>query len=77
MKIIPTCRVEFLIFLILLVFAGPVGWTENMTKTELNTTTKDQTSGCGCTDPENFWLPIPTFDENQKDLRKPVFLQYI
>jgi len=30
------------------VFAGPVHWTKNMTKTELNPTAKDQTAGCSC-----------------------------
>jgi len=54
------------------VFAGPVDWTENMTETELNTTTKDQTTSCGCTDPENFQLPVPRFDEKWKDQRKLV-----
>jgi hypothetical protein len=45
-----------------IVFAGPVAWTEKKTETELNTTAKDQTSGCGCTNPETFRLPVTGFD---------------
>jgi len=54
------------------VFTGPVDWTENMTKTELNATAKDQTTGCSCPDPEFFQLPVPRFDENWKDRKRPV-----
>jgi len=49
------------------VFAGPVGWTENMTKTELNPTAKDWTTSCGCADSEIFRLPVLRFDEKWKD----------
>jgi hypothetical protein len=48
---------------LLLVFAGPVHWTENMTETELNPTAKDQTAGCSCTDSEHFRLPVAKFVE--------------
>jgi len=47
-----------------LVFAGPVDWTENFTETELDTTAKDRTTGCGCPDSESFQLPVLRFDEN-------------
>ena len=47
-----------------LVFAGPVDWTENFTETELDTTAKDRTTGCGCPDSESFWLPVLRFDKN-------------
>ena len=50
-----------------LVFAGPVHWTENMTETELNPTAKDQTTGCSCTDSENFQVPVARFVEKWKD----------
>jgi len=49
------------------VFAGPVDWTEKMTKTEPNATAKDRTTGCGCSDPEIFWLPVARFHEKWKD----------
>jgi len=39
-----------------LVFAGSVAWTEKKTETEPNTTEKDRTNGCGCTNSEVFWL---------------------
>jgi len=50
-----------------LVLAGPVDWTENMTKTELNPTAKDQTTSGGCPDPEVFQLLVPRFDKKRKD----------
>jgi len=46
------------------VFTGPVDWTENFTETELDTTAKDRTTGCGCPDSESFRLPVLRFDEN-------------
>jgi len=46
----------------LIVFAGPVDWTEKMTKTKPNATTKDWTTGCSCTNPETFQLPVTRFD---------------
>ena len=55
------------------VFAGPVHWTKKMTETELNPTTKDQTTGCSCPNFEIFWLPVAMFVEKSKDQKKPVF----
>jgi len=49
------------------VFAGPVDWTKNITKTKLNPTAKDWMTGWGCPDPEVFWLPVPRFDKKRKD----------
>ena len=54
------------------VFTGPVHWTEKMTKTKLNPTAKDQTTGCGCPNFEIFWLPVAMFVEKLKDGKKPV-----
>jgi len=54
-------------WLLHVVFAGPVHWTENMTETKLNPTAKDWTTGCSCTDSENFQLPVARFVEKWKD----------
>jgi len=59
-----------------LVFAGPVHWTENMTKTKLNPTAKDWTTSCSCTDSENFQLPVARFVEKWKDQKRPVQTSY-
>jgi len=56
---------------LLLVFAGPVHWTENMTKTKLNPTAKDQTASC--TDSEKFQLPVARFVKKWKDRKRPVW----
>jgi len=56
----------------LVVFAGPVHWTKNMTETKLNTTAKDQTAGCSCTNSEKFWLPVARFVEKWKDPKRLV-----
>jgi len=58
------------------VFAGSVHWTKKKTETELNATKKDQTSGCGCINPETFWLLVAGFDVIYKDRRKPVHTGY-
>ena len=50
-----------------LVFAGSVAWTEKKTETEPNTTKKDQTNGCGCTNSEVFRLPVTRFYVIWKD----------
>jgi len=55
-----------------IVFAGPVHWTENMTKTELNPTAKDWTAGCSCTDSKNFQLPVARSVEKWKDRKRLV-----
>ena len=44
-----------------IVFAGPVRWTGKKTKIELNPTAKDQTTSCGCTNSDFFWLPVAMF----------------
>ena len=43
------------------------------TKTELNPTAKDQTTGCSCTNSENFWSPVVRFVKKWKNRKKPVF----
>ena len=48
-------------------FTGPVHWTEKKTKIELNTTPKDWTTSCSCTNSENFWLPVARFVEKLKN----------
>jgi len=55
-----------------LVFAGSVAWTEKKTETEPNTTEKDRTNGCGCTNSEVFQLPVTRFYVIWKDHWKPV-----
>ena len=52
---------------LLLVFAGPVHWTEKMTETKLNPTAKYWTTGCSCTNSENFQLPVARFVKKLKD----------
>ena len=51
-----------------LVSAGPVCWTEKKTEIELNPTAKDRTTGCSCTNSENFRLPVARF---VKKIEKP------
>ena len=53
-------------------FAGPVHWTGKKAEIELNPTAKDWTTGCGCTNSENFWLPVATFVKTSKNRKKPV-----
>ena len=55
-----------------IVFTGPVHWTEKKTETELNPTAKDWTTGFGCTNSENFWLPVVRFVEKLKNRKKPI-----
>ena len=55
-----------------LVFAGPVRWTGKKTEIELNPTAKDRTTGCGCTNPEFFRLPVATFVEKSENRKKQV-----
>ena len=58
-----------------LVFTGPVCWTGKKTEIRLNPTAKDQTTGCGCTNSEFFWLPVATFVEKlktEKNRARPV-----
>ena len=50
-----------------LVFAGSVAWTEKKTETEPNTTEKDRTNGCGCTNSEVFRLLVTRFYVIWKD----------
>ena len=52
---------------LLLVFAGPVCWTEKKPEIELNPTAKDQTTSCGCTNCEIFRLLVASFVENSKN----------
>jgi len=56
-----------------LVFAGPVHWTENMTKTELNPTAKDRTTSCSCPQLGSVQLPVAMFSEIFKNRKRPVF----
>jgi len=55
------------------VFAGPVHWTENMTKTELNPTAKDRTTSCSCPQLGSVQLPVAMFSEIFKNRKRPVF----
>jgi hypothetical protein len=61
---------------LLLVFAGSVDGTEKKTETDTNATEKDQTSSCGCINPETFRLPVTRFDVVCKDRQKPVHTGY-
>ena len=59
----------------LLVFAGPVCWTEKKkTKIKLNPTAKDWTTSCSCTNSENFWLPVARFVEKLKNQKNRSFI---
>ena len=56
------------------VFAGPVHWTgKKKTEIGLNSTAKDRTTGCGCTNSEFFRLQVAMFVEKLKNRKKPVF----
>ena len=49
-----------------LVFAGSVCSTEKMTRTELNPTAKDWTTGCSCTNSKIFSCQLEGLLKNQK-----------
>ena len=56
---------QILLFMIFLVFAG--SGPKKKTETKLNTTEKDQTNSCGCTNSEVFQLPVTRFYVIWKD----------
>ena len=67
------CVHPFLCVGIHLVFAGPVHWTEKKkNEIKLNPTAKDPTTGCSCTNSENFWLPVARFVIKSKNRSRPV-----
>ena len=52
---------------LLLVFTGPIHWTEKKTEIELNPTEKDWTTGCSCTNSEIFCLLVARFVKKSKN----------
>ena len=55
-----------------LVFDGPVAWTEKMTETGLDTTECNWTIGCSYTGSEIFRLPVSLSEDFQENWFKSV-----